>query len=119
MLAKHVQVTEKQIGFVLVDWIPFSSQMEYEINDVMVVCDAKMDEDSLKFYGSTLMKEDIASIHEQGREKLSRGEQYSDVLKEIKTSMVELGEDYSNKYGTDPNEPNINEEDLSEDRVLH
>jgi hypothetical protein len=106
-------------GFGLVPWVPFTDDEIFEIKDNIVYYIGELNESCIKFYGATLMREEIAKLNMDGKKRLEDGEYGFTVFKEVLQAIRELGEDYSIKYGISPTEHTITEDDLSENRVLN
>ncbi len=109
----------RQEGFGLVPWIPFTDDEIFELKEQIVYYIGELNEESIKFYGATLMREEIAKLNINGKKRLEDGEYGFTVYKEVLEAIRELGEDYSIKYGISPMEHTITDEDLSSDRTLN
>lgn len=115
MIGQHQEVE----GFTLTPWVPFTDDDIFEIKDIIVYYIGELSESFVKFYGATLMREEIAKLNVKSKKRLESGEYGFTVYKEVLETMRELGEDYSIKFGISPVEHTITEDDLSADRVIN
>lgn len=106
-------------GLVLDKWVPYTDDEIFEINDEVVYYIGELSESYVKFYGSCLLREELAKIQREGNDRIADGEFGFSVVKEIMAQIRELGEDYSIKYGISPTSHMVSEEDLSDDRTLN
>lgn len=126
LVVKTFPVDMGREGLILNHWIPYTEDEIFDIPVDLVYYMGGLKEQFIKYYGSVLMREELAALREQVEKRSNKGEHYSDVYKEILSEVISLGEDYSIKYGLNPEElipqphnSEIEEEDLGEARILH
>lgn len=100
-------------------WIPFTDDEIFDIPDELCYYIGELNEQHVKFYGSYLLRLEISKLNVKGNNRIKNGEFGFSVYKDVADEIRELGEDFSIKYGISPNEHQITEDDLAEDRSLN
>ena len=130
MLVKTFQFDANREGMQLHNWVPYTDDEIFDIPLDIVYYVGELKEQFIKYYGSVIMREDLAKLRETGLEQIKRGASMTEVHKDILAQVKSLGEDYSIKYGLAPEpapyieEPEFDfdigeEEDMAESRTLH
>lgn len=119
-----VPISEDLTSTSLSHWMPYSDDIEFELDDYIVYYIGKLNDSYLKFYGVSLMKEEISELNYNAQKRIKDGELSSDVIKDLFIRAKEIHLAYSIKYGIDENEAvdyveSDEAESASEHRSLH
>lgn len=124
MITKSTILENKQEGFVLSNWVPWVDEVEFDISLFQIVYLGCLKEAFVKFYGSSLIKEEINKINARGFARVEDGENPKLVTQEIVEEMRSLIDLYSVKYNIDSDEMkerfSLSNEDFDEEtKILH
>jgi hypothetical protein len=121
MEAKTFRYSDSQEGLILNKWIPYTDDELFDISAEVVYYVGALSDNYIKFYGSTLLREEITKLDQSGKIRIMAGESRSAIHEEISEKIKNIGIDYSIKYGLEPlEEPKeISIKDIPKDRVLH
>ena len=136
MMVKSFQYDDLREGLTLQSWVPFTDDEIFDIPLDIVYYMGELKEQFIKYYGSSMMREDLTKLRERGFNRVKSGVPLSDIYQEILRQVKELGEDYSIKYGlsreessqmisglaestAEESELDFDEQDMSGERTLH
>ena len=119
LIIKTFPVSNGKDGLYLDKWIPFTEEEIFDIPDDLCYTISNLSDNYIKFYGAFLLRQEITKVNMQGNSRIREGEYGFSVYKDVVQTIKELGEDYAIKYGINPTQELMTEDDLSEDRTLN
>jgi hypothetical protein len=107
---------------ILTPWMPFTDDNEFCIPNDTVMYIGRLSSSYLRFYGSSRFKEELSDLQRRGFDRVESGELKSDVVRDLFVEVRRMSQEYSEKYGLDPESMRDNVSfsgDEAEERVLH